>query len=50
MGMNFCIAICVFQTKNVRVLGTRYKSTVNVEGAFANLSCNQKFDKIRKSS
>ena len=50
MGMNFCIAICVFQTKNVRVLGTRYKSRVNVEGAFANLSCNQKFDKIRKSS
>jgi len=38
MGMSFRIAICDMQTKKVRVLGTRYKSTLSVEGAFANLS------------
>ncbi len=38
MGMSFRIAICDMQTKGVRVLGTRYKSAVSVEGAFANLS------------
>jgi len=38
MGMNFRIALCDLQTKKVRVLGARYKSTLSVEGAFANLS------------
>jgi hypothetical protein len=38
MGMSFRIAICDLQTKKVRVLGTRYKSALSVEGAFANLS------------
>ena len=38
MGMSFRIAICDMQTKKVRVLGTRYKSALSVEGAFANLS------------
>jgi len=38
MGSSFRIAICDMQTKKVRVLGTRYKSALNVEGAFANLS------------
>jgi len=38
MGMSFRIAICDMQTKNVRVLATRYKSALSVEGAFANLS------------
>jgi len=38
MGMSFRIAICDMQSKKVRVLGTRYKSTLSVEGAFANLS------------
>jgi len=38
MGMSFRIAICDMQTKKVRVLASRYKSTLSVEGAFANLS------------
>jgi hypothetical protein len=38
MGMSFRIAICDMKTKKVRVLGTRYKSALSVEGAFANLS------------
>jgi len=38
MGMSFRIAICDLQTKKVRVLGTRYKGTLSVEVAFANLS------------
>ena len=38
MGMSFRIAICDMQTKKVRVLGTRYKSALSVEGAFANLA------------
>ena len=38
MGMSFRLAICDMQTKKVRVLGTRYKSALSVEGAFANLS------------
>ena len=38
MGMSFRIAICDMQTKKVRVLGTRYKNALSVEGAFANLS------------
>ncbi len=38
MGMSFRIAICDLQTKKVRVLGTRYKNTLSVEVAFANLS------------
>ncbi len=38
MGMSFRIAICDLQTKKVRLLGTRYKSALSVEVAFANLS------------
>jgi len=38
MGMSFRIAICDMQTKKVRVLTSRYKSALSVEGAFANLS------------
>jgi hypothetical protein len=38
MGVSFRIAICNLQTKKVRVLATRYKSALGVEGAFANLS------------
>ena len=38
MGMSFRIAICDMQTKNVRVLTSRYKSALSVEGVFANLS------------
>ncbi len=38
MGMSFRIAICDMQTKKVRVLASRYKSALNAEGAFANLS------------
>ncbi len=38
MGMSFRIAICDMQTKEVRVLASRYKSSLSVEGAFANLS------------
>ena len=38
MGMSFRIAICDLQTKKVRVLSSRYKSALSVEGAFANLS------------
>ncbi len=38
MGMSFRIAICDIESKKVRVLGTRYKSALSVEGSFANLS------------
>ena len=38
MGMSFRIAICDIKTKKVRVLSSRYKSALSVEGAFANLS------------
>ncbi|KYJ87018.1 hypothetical protein [Sulfurovum riftiae] len=38
MGENFRIAICDLQTKNVKVLKTRYKSALSAEGAFANLT------------
>ncbi len=38
MGMSFRIAICDLESKKVRVLSSRYKSTQSVEGAFANLS------------
>ena len=38
MGMSFRIAICDLKTKKVRVLSSRYKSAISVEGAFANLS------------
>ncbi|BAF71696.1 hypothetical protein [Sulfurovum sp. NBC37-1] len=38
MGASFRIAICDLETKSVRVLGTRYKSALSAEGAFANLS------------
>ena len=38
MGMSFRIALCDLETKKVRVLSSRYKSSLSVEGAFANLS------------
>ena len=38
MGASFRIAICDLQTQNVRLLSTRYKSTLTVEAVFANLS------------
>ncbi len=38
MGMSYRIAVCDLETKRVRVLATRYKSTLSVEGAFANLA------------
>ena len=38
MGASFRIAICDMQTKNVRLLSTRYKTTPTVEAVFANLS------------
>ena len=38
MGMSFRIALCDLQTKKVRMLSSRYKSTLSVENAFANLS------------
>jgi len=38
MGMSFRIAICDLETLEVRLLGTRYKSSLSVEVAFANLS------------
>jgi len=38
MGLSFRIAICDMQTTKVRVLASRYKSALSVEGAFANLS------------
>ncbi len=38
MGANFRLAICDIKTKQVRLLKTRYKTAVSVEGAFTNLS------------
>ena len=38
MGSSFRIAICDLASKKVRVVGTRYKSALSVEGAFANLA------------
>ncbi len=38
MGANFRLALCDLKTKEVRLLKTRYKTAVAVEGAFANLS------------
>jgi len=38
MGTSFRIAVCDMKTKQVRVLGSRYKSALSVEGVFANLS------------
>jgi len=38
MGESFRIALCDLQTKNVKVLKTRYKSALAAEGAFANLT------------
>lgn len=38
MGMSFRIAVCDLATKKVRVLSSRYKSSLSAEGAFANLS------------
>jgi len=38
MGASFRIAICDLQSKSVKVLQTRYKSTLAAEGAFANLT------------
>jgi hypothetical protein len=38
MGASFRIAICDLESKNIKVLATRYKSALSAEGAFANLS------------
>ena len=38
MGANFRLAVCDIETKEVRLLKTRYRSAQSVEGAFANLS------------
>ena len=38
MGVSFRIAICDMKSKKVRVLNTRYKNALSVEGAYANLS------------
>ena len=37
MGANFRIAICDLETKDVRLLKSRYKSAQDVEGAFTHL-------------
>ena len=38
MGSSFRIAICDLKTKAVRMLGTKYKTALSAENAFANLS------------
>lgn len=38
MGANFRIAVCDLETKDVRLLNTRYKSVQSVEGAFTHIS------------
>jgi len=38
MGANFRIAVCDLKTKRVRLMPTRYKSVLSVEGAFANFT------------
>lgn len=38
MGSNFRIAVCDLKTKRVRLMPTRYKSAMSVEGAFANFT------------
>lgn len=38
MGMSFRIAVCDMKTKKARLLRTRYKTALSVEGVFANLS------------
>lgn len=35
MGSNFRLAICDLDTKHVRLINTRYKNVLSVEGAFA---------------
>ncbi len=36
MGSNFRIAVCDLKTKYVKLMPTRYKNVLSVEGAFAN--------------
>ena len=38
MGSNFRLAVCDTQTKTVKLLPTKYKSLIALEGAFANFS------------
>jgi len=38
MGSNYRIAVCDLKTKKVTLTSKRYKSTLSVEGAFANFS------------
>ena len=38
MGSNFRIAVCDLNTKEVMLTTKRYKSTLSVEGAFANFT------------
>jgi len=38
MGSNFRIAVCDLETKKVTLTTKRYKSTLSVEGAFANFT------------
>lgn len=38
MGANYRLAICDLETKDVRLLTTRYKSAQSAEGAFTHLS------------
>lgn len=38
MGANFRLALCDLETKHVKLLKTRYKTTLSVENAFKNLS------------
>jgi hypothetical protein len=38
MGANFRIAVCDLKTKRVKLMPTRYKSVLSVEGAFANFT------------
>ena len=44
MGSHFRIAICNLKTKAVRLTSTRYKSTMSVEGAFANFKSRDSED------
>lgn len=38
MGSNYRIAVCDLKTKKVTLTSKRYKSTLSVEGAFANFT------------
>lgn len=41
MGSNFRIAVCDLETKSVTLTQARYKSTLSVEGAFANFTLQE---------